>query len=95
MKIDVTNFVYWAVKALASEERRAAATVFGELIEEALRARALNGGPPALPPEIPEDEILLAAGAEGMALEDFREHLRTLGWRSWVDERMELAEKAE
>lgn len=93
LKIAVTDAIYWGVTAQAADRGVSAAVIFGELVEEALRARAVGGVPPHIPDPV-RREMTVAAGAENMSLEIFEEHLKAWGWMIWVEDRIEHAHGA-
>jgi hypothetical protein len=95
MKIEVDENVFWGVKALAADSREPIARVFGELVNEALRARALNGAPPTSWLELDNDELLLMAGFESETPEAMRNRLFDLGRMCWIEEKIEAGEGAE
>jgi hypothetical protein len=91
MRLAVDDFIYWGVVAIASAESRTHGEVLTDLIAEALRWRALAAERVPRPATEFEDAIAQAAGLEGIAVDDMRMRLLSLGWWTHLDD---LAEHA-
>lgn len=95
LKMAVDDWLYYAIRAIAVEERRSEAAVFGELAREAASARALKLAPPETSADPFEDDMLVAAGVEGEPFAAFKARLLALGWMTWVEERTEAQNEDE
>lgn len=91
LRVAVTDWVYWGVCAIASDQGRTQGDVLHDLVEEALRARSLSAGPPAKPATELDETIASAAGLEGIHFDDMKMKLISLGWWTYVED---LAEHA-
>lgn len=92
MKIAVEDFIYWGVVALASEEGRTHGQVLHDLLSEGLRWRSLAADRIPQPSTELECTIAEAAGLEGIAVEDMRMRLLSLGWFCHTEDLREAAE---
>lgn len=90
LKIAVSDTIYWSVTAYAADRGCSAAAIFNELVAEALAARA-GSRRFSLSPDPAIREITAAAALEDMSIAEFEEHLKAMGWRVWIDDRMEHA----